>query len=498
MNFLPQQESQTVEFKTTFSDEVIVSLVAFSNAEGGVVYVGVADDGTAKGILLRKETVAQWINEIKNKTSPIIIPDVEILEADGKNIAVFKVSEYPIKPVAMKGRYYKRVKNANQLLSVTEVVNLHLQSLNTSWDAYPDPLHTLDEISLDKVQRVIGIMKENHLTVNESPLPFLLKHDLIREDRPTNAAYLMFKKKDSVDTTIELGRFQDAITIKDSARTQSDIITQVDEVLDYVKKHINVEIIITGEARNTQKWQYPLEAIREIVLNMIIHRDYRSSSDSIIKIFNDKIEFYNPGTLPEGLTIEKLLTNDYKSTPRNKNVADVFKNMGIIEKYGSGIHRIINYFKEENLPLPEFKNISVGFQVTVFAVELSESIPKNESGGKKIKNGGKKATKAKVAKTSGIKVTKKENAPPKNKGGKKSGEKNKGNKSSGKKNSKDSTTAIVLSIIKDNNTISISQLSEKVNINSSAIQKHIQKLKAKGLLERVGPDKGGYWKVIEK
>jgi ATP-dependent DNA helicase RecG len=134
-------------------------------------------------------------------------------------------------------------------------------------DAYPDPIHSLDEISFDKVQQSIEILKENGQTIKESPLAFLLKSDLIRDEKPTNAAYLLFKANNtSIGTTIELGRFQDLITIKDTSRTKSDIVTQVNEVIDFVKKHINREIIITGEARSTQKWQYPLEAICEIVL----------------------------------------------------------------------------------------------------------------------------------------------------------------------------------------------------------------------------------------
>jgi len=160
---------------------------------------------------------------------------------------------------------------------------------------------------------------------------WVIKNDLIRDEKITNAAYLLFTNRDTIMTTIELGRFQTETIIKDTARTKSDILNQIDQVIDFVKKHINKEIIITGQPKNIQKWQYPLEAIREIVINMIIHRDYRSSSDSIIKIFNDRIEFYNPGRLPDSITIEDLFTNNYKSTPRNKQIADFCKNIGIIE-----------------------------------------------------------------------------------------------------------------------------------------------------------------------
>ena len=362
-----QGETEAAEFKSSFSDDVIIALGAFANTKGGTVYIGISDSGKIIGLELGKETLAQWINEIKNKTAPMIIPDAEIIDEEGKTMVLLTVQEYPVKPVSVRGKYYKRIKNANHQLAVSEVVNMHLQSLNTSWDAYPDPVHHLDDISLGKVQHAIELMKGRGVTISESPLSFLLKYDLIRDEKPVNAAYLMFKNRDSIATTIELGRFQDNITIKDTSRTQADIITQVEQVLDFVKKHINVALIITGNAQNIRKWQYPLEAIREIVLNMIIHRDYRADSDSVVKIFDDKIEFYNPGRLPEAISVADLLNNNYKSTPRNKSIAEFFKNLGWIEKYGSGIGRIMNYFAEEHLPVPEFKAIGEGFQVTVFA-----------------------------------------------------------------------------------------------------------------------------------
>ena len=343
---LPKEENATVEFKTSFNEETIESLVAFSNAKGGTVYVGVSDSGKTQGVTVGKETIPNWVNEIKLKTTPQIIADADVITVDKKTVVALFAPEYPIKPVSIRGRYYKRTGKANHLLSIDEIANEHLKTINSSWDMYPDPINTLENISLEKVNKSMELMRKNGITVNETAIPFLAKYNLLRENKLTNAAYLLFKNNESIITTIELGRFQDPVTIKDSARTKSDILTQVDEVIDYVKKHINLEVIITGEARNTQKWQYPMEAIREIVLNMIIHRDYRSSSDSIVKIFNDKIEFYNPGRLPDTITVEDLLSNNYRSTPRNKKIADFFKDLGLIEKYGSGIQRIIGYFKE--------------------------------------------------------------------------------------------------------------------------------------------------------
>lgn len=142
---IPTNESETVEFKQSFQAEVIETLVAFANAKGGSVYIGLQDDGTIKGVETSQETVVQWINEVKTKTSPTLIPDGEVLEVNGKNVVVLKLQEYPIKPVSFRGKYYKRVKNSNHLLSTTEVVNMHLQTFNTSWDYHLSSSKTLHE-----------------------------------------------------------------------------------------------------------------------------------------------------------------------------------------------------------------------------------------------------------------------------------------------------------------------------------------------------------------
>jgi ATP-dependent DNA helicase RecG len=88
---------------------VIVSLVAFSNTIGGSIYVGINDKGEAKGVQTGAETIQRWINEIKNKTNPALIPDIDLIEVQNNQVAVIRIGEYPIKPVSVKGRYYKRV-----------------------------------------------------------------------------------------------------------------------------------------------------------------------------------------------------------------------------------------------------------------------------------------------------------------------------------------------------------------------------------------------------
>ena len=175
----------------------------------------------------------------------------------------------------------------------------------------------------------------------------------------------LFSQNPGIFTTVELGRFQDPITIKDSDRSQHDLIQQADILFSFVKKHINKAVMISGQPENTERWQYPLDAVREIVLNMIVHRDYRSATDSVIKIFDDRIEFFNPGPLPDGLSVEQLLSGLYRSTPRNRAIATFFKELGLIEKYGSGIRRILNLCQTQGLPAPSFESTPQGFLVTL-------------------------------------------------------------------------------------------------------------------------------------
>jgi ATP-dependent DNA helicase RecG len=111
------------------------------------------------------------------------------------------------------------------------------------------------------------------------------------------------------------------------------------------------------------------------VINAIVHRDYASSSDSIVKIFNDRIEVFNPGGLQPGLTVEKLLAGEYLSRIRNRKIADMFKEAGLIEKYGSGIRRVLQEFESVGLPIPTFEEIGEGFRVTAYSSAMAKETP---------------------------------------------------------------------------------------------------------------------------
>ena len=148
-------EGELVEFKSGFNDEVIETLTAFANTKGGKVLVGVSNTGSpVKNFTVGAESIQQWVNEIKTKTQPSIIPDVKLVPYKDGEIVEFSIQEFPVKPVACRGRYFKRVNNSNHRLTVSEISDIYMQSMQYSWDAYPYPKANKDSINWEKVRKL--------------------------------------------------------------------------------------------------------------------------------------------------------------------------------------------------------------------------------------------------------------------------------------------------------------------------------------------------------
>ncbi len=258
-----QGEGARLEFKSSFQKEVIESLAAFANTQGGAILVGISDAGKTVGVTIESETLQSWVNQCKQNTSPSVIPDIDLIDVEGKTLAVVSVGEYPVKPVACKGRYFKRVGNANHQMNATEISDAHIKLINSSWDYHPDPEHTIESISTSKVQAFADT-----LGIKDSFEAVLEKFELIKQSRPTFACHLLFSKNDVFLSTIEAGRFASQTIIKDSITSRDTLIEQVQRIMGYLVKHTNKAYIITGNPRREERWDYPMEAMREIVINI--------------------------------------------------------------------------------------------------------------------------------------------------------------------------------------------------------------------------------------
>ncbi|HIJ96523.1 MAG TPA: ATP-dependent DNA helicase [Desulfuromonadales bacterium] len=332
-------KSDTLELKSTFDREAIESLTAFANTTGGILLVGVQDSGGVTGVTVGKETVQNWINQIKMATTPAIIPDVEIVSLDEKSIVVFFVAAFPIKPVACKGKYFRRSHAANHLMSLNQVSDAYLKTFQLSWDSYQYPDAQFKDIDTRKLSLFIEkVNRVERFHLDDDYRCALEKLRLIEGTVPTNAAMLLFSAN-PLPYNIHIGRFSDFVTIRDDAQISDTLSDAFSRTMQAIAKHINISFKIKGMERE-EIWEYPQVAVREALANAIVHRDYQNPSDIQIKIFDNRLTIYSPGRLYGNLTIEALRQDSYHSELRNKLVAEAFYLTGLIEKYGSGITRI--------------------------------------------------------------------------------------------------------------------------------------------------------------
>ncbi|MFA7061632.1 MAG: RNA-binding domain-containing protein [Pedobacter sp.] len=206
------KETLHLELKKTFGKEVIITLVAFANTEGGAVLVGVLDDGTPCGTDIGAETVQRFLNEIKMSTYPQLIPKILIEEREGKQVIRFEVCEFPIKPVSYKNRYYCRVHNSNHVMTLEEIVDLQQQSLSISYDAYPSSALLSDLDSTLLARFMDRVNKRGRVSLRDDLNANLVKLKLVRDGKLTIAANLLFGDP---DFTIRIGRFKSEATIID-------------------------------------------------------------------------------------------------------------------------------------------------------------------------------------------------------------------------------------------------------------------------------------------
>ena len=368
-------ESEILEFKENFNKKCIETAIAFSNTRGGTLLVGVDNKGTIKGCSVNNEALKIWSNEIAQNSEPTVAVEIYSELINNKLIVVINFPEYPLKPVSTKGRCFRRVSASNKQMTPQEIAQMHMLTTGSSWDALPIQDKSLDDINIEKVGKYISIANavgRRNFPKDISPLDILRKLELIKHEKPTWAALLLFGHDPQarlLQATVHCGRFREGVHIMDDRLISGSIIEQIDEVMDFIKKHINVQYVITGKARHDAIWDYPLDALREAVVNAIAHRDYSENSDIQIKVFDNSISIWSPGLLPFNVSLEELYDKTHNSKPRNKLIAQVFYDMEIIERYGSGTSRIIEECQKAKNPIPEFLNEHSGFAISFEALQ---------------------------------------------------------------------------------------------------------------------------------
>jgi len=436
------KESETMEFKSSFCKEVIETVVAFSNARGGKIVLGYSDDKKeVVGIDVSDEIIQKWINEIKQNTQPAVFPSFALHTTNGKTIVEIQVDEFPLKPVSFNNCYFCRKKNSNYRLSSDEVAEMRFISLNYSFDAFEvdTKFERLDTTALNLFSKRLA---ESGRYISSGNLQEdFIKLGFINKGKLTRAAQLLFGIH---HTAIHIGRFKSNDVIIDDMVIRSPLILAVEKAMNFIKQNIMCSYELTGELKRGERWQYPLQAIRELLLNAIVHKDYKNSTDVMIKIFDNSIEITNPGRLMRGLTIEDLQTDHYKVQHRNKLLTEAFYLTGDIEKYGTGFICLRKWLRD--YPKVEYRFTNCG-EILQMELLVNEDNITMET----------------------VNVTER---------------------------TAEKTVEKILDMIINNPQITQVELAKLTGLTRRGVEWNLSKLKAKGLIERIGTDKGGYWKII--
>ncbi|USS41049.1 helix-turn-helix domain-containing protein [Thermococcus aggregans] len=360
-DLIKKGESETLEFKRELNDSVYKTLSAFANTDGGILLLGVGDDGNIYGFSGDLDSLARSIRHNLG-----INPSIKAEEIGGKKVIIIEVSKSPV-PISFRGRYYKRVGAQTVEMGWEDLQRFFLQKSGVTWDSLPSSA-TLKDLDEETIRKFVHMARNRlpYINENEDVESILDKLGLLEDGKITNAALLLFGKEPQryyIQAKVRIGRFKDPITIIDDKEIGGNLFTQVEEAMRIIMGHIGVRYEFEGGLRRKEVWDYPLDALREAIINALIHRDYTDPSNVQIKIFDDFIWIWNPGKLPEGISLEDLKKEMHPSKLRNPKIAQVFYYAGLIERWGTGTFKIVRLCLESGLPEPEFREEAGGFVV---------------------------------------------------------------------------------------------------------------------------------------
>jgi len=326
-------ESESVEFKPSLSqtDKIVESVSAFSTTKGGRIEIGKDDkDGSVLGVTIGKRTVENLANDIKQNTDPPVYPSIRIEKQGEKDVIIIEIL----------------VGKTNQRIGYEEIRKLAMQSSKFYWDEQiceGADIKDIDEKKvrwfLDERERKRNVAKPEDMPLGELLINIRGAKRVDGSVKPTNAGILFFGKSPQrffVNSALRVAKFKGTdVThpVLDRVDCKGTIWEIINTAQEFIRRNIRLLSFRTpADFRRTEKFEYPIDALREAMINALIHRDYSEPADVRVFLFDDRMEIINPGTFPEGVTPEKPTHK-----PVNPTLCSLTYDVGFIEKYGSGI-----------------------------------------------------------------------------------------------------------------------------------------------------------------
>ena len=417
-------------------------ICAFTNANGGKILLGVTDDGEIKGIEITNNLRSQIQNIARNLDPPI---SVDVNDVDG--VLAIDIIEGVNKPYSTNGKFYLRYGSNSQQLKRDEIRKFFQEEGLILFDEKPNVDFELDnDLDNNKLNFFLDKAKISQVLEKKDILDnlYLLKNGYLK-----NAGVLLFCQRitkffPQATITCVLYRGKTKYKILDRKEYDEDIYLNYHNAFNYIQSKLNTEFIIKGGPRE-ERLELPEDALREGLLNAIAHRDYFiSGANILVDIFFDRVEITNPGGLVKGLKREDL---GKRSLSRNNLLFGLMQRMELVEKVGSGIVRMERGMEKYGLKKPRF-DINDNWFTIIFdrpVQRLSETTWKTPQ-----------KTPRKI-------LTELE--------------------------------AKILGEIKKDPHISRIRIANVLKLSEYTVKEYLEKLKHKEVIERIGPAKGGYWRV---
>jgi len=372
-------ESDTLEFKSSLADinKIVEDISGFSNSRSGKILIGISNSGKVLGIEIGKDTVERLANKIVSNTEPKVYPNISVKEIDAKKIIVIEIPKSSETVLAF-GRPFKRVGKSTVKMSKEEYEKLIIEKKKVYFDSQVCEKATLDDIDwifvkgffIPKYETITGIK------VVGKPEKLLEALSCIKKRKPTNSGILLFGKnpqKFFTNAYIALARYKGkevGIERLDYKEFDGNLFQQVDNCDKYIKERVAVmSRLLPYQVERQDIPEYGLFSIRELITNAVVHRDYSEQRTKvIIKMFDGRIDFYNPGGLPREITPQNITEKQFS---RNPTIAKVFAKVKYIEELGEGWDKIIKEHKDHPLKPnpPKIKADEYTVLVTLFSTK---------------------------------------------------------------------------------------------------------------------------------
>lgn len=378
--FINSNEGKTLEFKENLQSMqgIIKTIIAFANTAGGIIIIGVEDK--TKQIIGIKDTLAQeerLASVINDSITPLIIPDIEILNYRNKELIIINVPHTAgpcyLKSSGMEKSTYVRLGSTNRLADKETLQILKNISQNIFYDETPYAQGKESDLDWQVIENLFKNINKKITKNNAESLGLLVNKG--KKELPSFGGIILFGKnrlKIFPDAIIRCARFlgTDKENILDQADIDIYLPLALEEAIKFIQRNTRLSAEITELVRKDIP-EYPTIAIREAILNAIVHADYAVKGIPIsIAIFDNRIEITNPGCLPFGFTLEKAMIGT--SRIRNRVIAKVFYQLKLIEQWGRGIQLIIKECLKHGLAEPKFEELNNQFRVTLYSEKISE------------------------------------------------------------------------------------------------------------------------------